>query len=588
MLSILPLLMILGASAQQPAADGAVVIGRVVDAASGRPIPGAILTLNGSAAATPRAPAPPSSRMPPRVMTNGTGQFAIRGLRAGTLFLNVTKGGYVDATLGQRRPGGSTQPLQIGENQRITGVEIRMWKTAAIAGTVVDEAGEPVVGVRVHAFRRTLIAGRMRAAPTVFSTTDDRGAYRLATLTPGDYHVAVVSPQAAPSPSGALIYPTTFYPAAPTAEQAGAIGVKAGEERLGIDVQLQPVRAVRVSGVLVAPLELVGRVPVRLARVGTEDIIAGLDAASTQTNGDGTFTFPSVPAGTYTVSVVRVPREPAAAPDTTAAVARAGVVAVTTSATPVAGPSAPAPVPADATLCARTTLAVGNADVIDVSLVLRPGARVSGRVAFDGSGERPDEAALANTRIALDPVDGSALPDGLGVVSGRIDANGGFTTFGLPSGKYYVRVSGLSDWYLKSAFHEGHDLADEPIALDTTDVSDVVLTFTDRPSSLVGTVRTGSSTDGTAVVLAFPVDSTAWLSTGLAPRRMRTARASKDGSYIFPALAPGAYYVAAVQEDTIGEWQDPMFLESLSRSASEVRLAEGERKGQDLRTIPVR
>jgi hypothetical protein len=69
---------------------------------------------------------------------------------------------------------------------------------------------------------------------------------------------------------------------------------------------------------------------------------------------------------------------------------------------------------------------------------------------------------------------------------------------------------------------------------------------------------------------------------------MRTARAAADGSYIFPALPPGAYYVAAVQEDTVDEWQDPAFLESLSRSATEIMLAEGERKTLELRTAAIR
>lgn len=601
-LSILPLLMMLG-SAQQAGTDSGVVIGRVVDAISGRPIPGAILTLNGSAAVStgnrtarprtpepsnPRSPDPPGSRLPARVMTNSDGQFAIRGLRAGTLFLNVTKGGYVDATLGQRRPGGSTQPLQIAENQRISSVEIRMWKTSAIAGTIVDEAGEPVVGAAVQAFRRTIVAGLVRATSSASATTDDRGAYRLATLTPGEYYVAVVSTELSATADGPVIHPRTFHPASQTAAGASTIAVTPGEERLGIDIQRHPVRAVRVSGRLVAPLDLVAGVPVRLTRAGTDDIISGLSPTAAITSGDGTFAFPAVPAGTYTLSVVRAPREPVGPPDTTATVARAGSVSVTTSAVPVSVPALPPPIPADATLCAQTTLAVGSADIHDVSLVLRAGARVTGRVVFDGSGERPDGAALANARIAFDPVDGSALPEGLGFVSGRIDANGAFSTYGLPPGKYFVRVSGLSDWFLKGAFHEGHDLADEPIALEAADIADVVLAFTDRPSSLVGTVRTGTSVDGTAVVLAFPVESRAWLSTGLAPRRMRTARASGDGSYMFPALAPGAYYVAAVQEDTIGEWQDPVFLESLSRSASEIVLSEGERKGQDLRTITVR
>lgn len=50
------------------------VIGRVVDATSGRPIAGAIVTLSGTAAAPD-----PGAAARPRLMTNAAGQFVVRG-----------------------------------------------------------------------------------------------------------------------------------------------------------------------------------------------------------------------------------------------------------------------------------------------------------------------------------------------------------------------------------------------------------------------------------------------------------------------------------------------------------------------------
>src|SRR5262249_46119576 len=129
-------------------------------------------------------------------------------------------------------------------------------------------------------------------------------------------------------------YPTTFFPASQTAAQATAITVGAGEELLGADIPLQPVRALRVSGIVSAPAGLAGQLPVRLAHVGTGEIISGLDSAATLTRADGTFSFPAVTAGTYTMRIVQPPREPVAPPDGTAAVVRAGPVAVRTSAAP--------------------------------------------------------------------------------------------------------------------------------------------------------------------------------------------------------------------------------------------------------------
>lgn len=581
-------------------------------------------------------------------MTNAAGQFVVRGLRNGSLFLVVTKGGYVDATNAQRRPLGTAQRIEVAAGQRITDVEVRMWKYAAIAGTVTDELGEPVVGVRVQAYRRVFAAGRTRYAASVSATTDDRGMYRIANVPPGDFQIAVVSMQSAlPSaaidalrggtstaerraelsreigalgslgapagtpfaistgthtlslspgtatttaqPDGSLIiYPSTFYPSSMLPSASTIVSVRAGEERVGVDVQLQPVRGVRVAGMLLAPGEYVDHVPLRLVPVTHDVSIPEVETASTISDADGAFAFPAVPPGQYVLRAVRVPRPPPNPAPSGAPVVRSGTVSISATPPPPPGPTPPPPIPPDATLYADATIAVGDTDVPMLMLPLRPGPRVSGRVEFDGTGDPPDAATLAYVRISLDPADATReLPDGLGFATGRIDETGHFRTYGVPPGKYFIRVGGLSDWFLRGAVSEGHDVADEPVEL-TADLSSVVLTFTDRPSSVAGVVRAGSSPDGSAVVLVFPTDRSQWDPTGTAPRRQRTARANADGSYLFPSLPPGDYFILAVHETFEDEWRDPEFLESIAGSAEQVRLVEGERRTVDLRTIPDR
>jgi hypothetical protein len=191
MVSLALLLSLAAAPAGQlTPAEPALVFGRVVDAGTGRPIAGAIVIPAGTAA-IPEAPA----TSPARVITNAEGHFVLRGLGKGSLVLTATKGGYGDATYGQRRPGGSTQPIPIAPGQWTTDIELRMWKYAAIAGTIVDEAGDPVVGARVQSLVKTFIAGRRRFTPASEAVTDDRGFYRIARLTPGDYAIVVPSTQ---------------------------------------------------------------------------------------------------------------------------------------------------------------------------------------------------------------------------------------------------------------------------------------------------------------------------------------------------------------------------------------------------------
>ena len=89
-------------------------------------------------------------------------------------------------------------------------------------------------------------------------------------------------------------------------------------------------------------------------------------------------------------------------------------------------------------------------------------------------------------------------------------------------------------------------------------------------------------------MIAYPVDSAAWSSSGGLSRRMKTARVAKDGSYTLQPLPAGEYYLVAVQEDQVVDWQDPSLLQALSRVAMTIRLSDGEQKTQPLRSAAIR
>ena len=625
--------------------EPATVSGRVVDAVTGRPIAGVVVTPAGSAVVTSAA-----APVPARALTNGAGEFVLRDLQKGSLVLTAAKNGYADATYNQRRPGGSHQTIPLAGGQRLSGVEIRMWRNSAITGTIVDEAGEPAVGVRVQAFPRSFIAGRKRYSPGVSTMTDDRGVYRLANLPPGDYAVGVPSTQTAvptevmdvffgpgaasdrrraelgrelnaigsaivPAgsqyavaagaqtvvlPSGTLVptqppgarpavYPTIFYPSSSTIGEATAITLRSGDERGSIDLQLHPVRTARVSGTVLAPDGPVPTIGVRLVPAGSTDLVPALDAATTLTNSSGAFTFPAVPPGQYTLNVLRPPREPVDVEHGSRISVTPGGTVTIGGTVPPTGPPPPPPVPLDATLWARLPLSVAEADLDAVLVPLTAGVRVTGRVEFDGTAETPSGAALTGIRINLDPADGSRFADAtLNFQAGRPEEDGRFRTFGVPPGHYVLRANPPTGWMLKGAFLNGRDLSDTPFELDTRDLTGLVLTFTDRAASIAGYVRSGQAADPGAAVIAFPTDTSAWIGRGPYPRRIRTARAGLDGAFTIAALIPGEYYVVAVNEADFADAQDPALLEALTRVARQVRVAEGERRTQDLTTAVIR
>jgi hypothetical protein len=233
-----------------------------------------------------------------RILTDNEGQFVFRGLPNGSLMMNATKGGYLPGAFGRRTPGGPAQPLELADGQRIGDATLIIWRVAAITGAIVDEAGEPVVGIEVRAYRRTSVSGRRALRQEAQSLTDDRGVYRLFNLTPGQYVVGVaMTTVAVPSdalstyqpgsqtdaamreamvremagisalgmtgagslrvgnlvvnPRGRMVfppsndgrtfaYPTTFYPAATASAQASLVTIGSGEERSNIDIQMKP------------------------------------------------------------------------------------------------------------------------------------------------------------------------------------------------------------------------------------------------------------------------------------------------------------------------------------------------------------
>ena len=140
-----------------------------------------------------------------RVMTGADGRFVFHSLPPGNFQLSATLTGYTSSlgvslspSLAGSGGGVSATPasttLPVKEGEFATGVTLRLWKFGVISGTVLDDAGEPAIGLVVQVARRMMAAGRVRYVPAWSARTDDRGAYRISSIVPGDY--LVVSTQA--------------------------------------------------------------------------------------------------------------------------------------------------------------------------------------------------------------------------------------------------------------------------------------------------------------------------------------------------------------------------------------------------------
>jgi hypothetical protein len=646
------------APAQRAAPTGTgLILGRVIDAGTGRPIPGARVMMTGAAAAervTSLAASGLISMMEMEMAMVGTGgpnaqraiadadgRFVFRNLPKGAIPISASMPGYLPGASGRYRHDGPSRPVELEEGERRIDVVVRMWKYASISGVVLDEAGEPVVGVAVRALRR-LTSGtgpRLQMGTTVY--TDDRGHYRLSALTPGEYLVAVpsvittvpasnvdeyvqaitagntsqlmqarsASNAPVPSPSGIrvgdyqiqlspirnlqfpppdengrlFVYRTTFHPSAQTSADAQLITLGSGDERQNVGIGLILTPTVFISGVASGPDGLMAGLGLRLVPADADQLQAdnGFEAAHTATDGLGRFSLLGVPPGQYVLKALRTP-----VPAMAESVSRVmSVVDGVASISPMGPP--PTAAPSGPTLWAELPISVGDRSVTDLHVVLREGARVSGRVEFTGAAAPPPPERLRLVSISMTPAEPGPL---LRAQPGRLSEAGQFTTGGFPPGRYLMQAnSPAPPWAVRSIMLNGRNVLEEPFDLGSTDLGGVVVTYTDRQTQLTFNVQGGQGTDRSDVlVVAFPADYQKWIQDGMVARRARTAPASRTGVATMVGLSPGDYLVAAVTAESPVDLRSVQSIEMLARQATRVTLAEGETRTQMLTVSTVR
>ena len=110
---------------------------------------------------------------------------------------------------------------------------------------------------------------------------------------------------------------------------------------------------------------------------------------------------------------------------------------------------------------------------------------------------------------------------------------------------------------------------------------DFVITFTDRPAELSGSMMDGDGRPAPEYfIVVFAADKAYWAPQS---RRIQAKRPGTDGRFVFSNLPPGDYLVGAVTDVEPGEWYDPSFLAQLAPTAIKVAIGEGEKKRQDIR-----
>jgi hypothetical protein len=534
--------------------------------------------------------------------TDDAGRFAFREVPAGRFTLQAVRPGFLTASYGARRAGRPGTAVPVAEGAPITNLTLRIIKGGVITGTAVDGNGQPAPGVSISVLRftyREMTGERALSTETVASTatTDDRGIYRAWGLPPGNY-VVMATPQMGgagrggqatdfqvltgndvsraiaaakaraggaapqpPPPAQRVNYAPVFFPGTPEVAQATTVTLTESEERAGIDIPIRLFRTARIDGTvrMADGSALPQTVPVTLMPGGPQGDLLGARGGSristARVDAAGKFVFGGVTPGRYAVIV-----------NTGQTIGGRG------SAVTSAGPNA---------LWAMAEVTMDGTDAT-VHLTLQPAMRGTGRVVFEGASEKPKD--LTGLRIVLVPP-GAGGSLSAGPPGGQVSADGTFTFTNVIPGAYRIFAlssAGLSSsgWYLQSATGNGRDAWDAWLDVGPGENLDLVLTYTDRPTQITGTIRDGS---GQPVlepfIVVFPAERSRWVPGS---KRLVAVRPGADGQYSVAGLPPGDYLLAALSDVEPGEWNDPAFLETLAPAGIKISLTTGEKKTQNL------
>jgi uncharacterized protein (DUF2141 family) len=396
-------------------------------------------------------------------------------------------------------------------------------------------------------------------------------------------------------------YAPVFFPGTTSPSGANPVEISTGQERFGVDFQLQLVNTATVSGVLGVPEGMTpSNAQITLAPV---DTLPGLPGA-TQTaraGQDGQFTFRNVAPGQYRVSARAQVRDAEAVAAAQAQAQQQGAQGGRGGRGGLqdllGGRGGRGNAIPSETLWALADVTVNGQDQTGVSLQLQPGMTVSGQLAFDRTSLTPP-TDLTRARVTIATV-GTQDAEFGGLPAATVDANGRFSIAGVPPGRYALRATipaggqavpgqgaqtpgAAGSWQLRSSVVGGRDTLDFPLEIGPNmNVGDAVITFGDRTTELTGMLTDGAgapTSDYTIIV--FTTDTQYWTPQS---RRIQSARPGTDGKFTVRNLPPGNYAIAAVTDVEPGEWFNPDFLQELQGASMRFSLAEGDKKVQNLR-----
>ncbi|MBI3952166.1 MAG: carboxypeptidase regulatory-like domain-containing protein [Acidobacteria bacterium] len=266
---------------------GGRVEGVVVSAETGAPLAGVEVWLD-RVAETDLAPRR-------RATTNASGVFVFNRVHPGNYRLYAQKTGYLLVDYLQQQQVDPQAYLTVQDGATISNLQISLPLGGKVSGTVVDEQGNPAVGIIVKLLALTPSGDDVSTLSVVSTRTDEAGHYTLDGLYGGRY-VVRAEQRSIGQTSARLGF--AYYPDVDSWQSATPIEVGPGEALTDVNITFAP-----------KPGQPVITGTIRDAQTGQPlqgvniDLVDGSNLGiHTKTAADGTYRLEGMPTGRYTIS----------------------------------------------------------------------------------------------------------------------------------------------------------------------------------------------------------------------------------------------------------------------------------------------
>jgi hypothetical protein len=465
----------------------------------------------------------------------------------------------------------------------MTGIQLAMAPTGSISGRIYDSDGEPLGKAQVQALRAIYKDGRRTLTSVQTVETNDRGEYRLFWLAPGSYYVAAMpdipevrgmQPGSTGTPTVSVGEPSRFssneratmpairkrrlqgggimeetfvpvyYPGVADSQSAVAVALAASANIGGVDVSVAagtvPSRHIRGRVIDATTGQPAAGVAVMAIPVGRGPTITIPGGAS---DGSGAFDISGATPGTYVVS------------------ARANQTS------------------------GLLTIEVGDADVQNLAIVIRPSFTIQGKFIVDGRSRSKLESRISDLRIAQFVREPNlfGLPGGGPSFSPPPQPDGAFRLDGVEAGDFRVTLRALPpDAYVKSMRLGNADVLDAGLHLNgppDSPLEIVIGTDAGRLSGVVLDARRETLPNRTVVLVPDA-------RVRHRPDLYRNVTTDSAGRFTMPGIAPGTYQLFAWEDVQAGAWRDSEIRRPYDGRGKSIQVTEGSDENVQVTVIP--